>query len=129
MIVYVSGQISGMENRNRFAFNDAVLSVKNELGKMCEVINPIAIGERIDKMFEELSTETGEEKTPDWHDYMRDCIRELTHVTHILMLNGWEKSKGATVEKELAEKLGIKVCYSVDDLKQSYKNAAQTGEW
>ena len=132
MVVYISGQITGIPNRNRFAFNDAAEKVRFEFPQVhCKIINPVAVGERVDERFApaNMDARVEDEKKPTWSDYMRECIRELTYATHILMLTGWEKSKGATAEKELSEKLGIKVCYSVDDLIKSYRRAEQTGEW
>lgn len=131
MTVYISGPISGIANRNAFAFDDAAIGIKTEfLGLCCcEVINPVLIGEQVDKSFAGAGRVLAVDAQPGWQDYMRACIRELTRATHIYMLPGWEKSRGATVEKELAEKLGIKVCYSLGDLRKSCRDSAADGYW
>lgn len=36
--------------------------------------------------------------------------------THVLMMDRWETSSGACLEKMYAEKIGIPIIYSIDDL-------------
>ncbi len=70
-------------------------------GYNLEIINPIKIASKID--YENISNNY----IPVWEDYMRFCIKELCRATHISFLSGYEKSKGAMLEKEIAEKLGV----------------------
>ena len=44
-----------------------------------------------------------------WEDYMRDDLTALLTCTHIVMLPGWEQSRGARLEKYVAEHLGMSV--------------------
>lgn len=63
-----------------------------------------------------------------WNAYMRAGIRELLICDAIVMLDGWEKSRGAEIEKDLAEKLGLKIYYeselreALDKEQQENKN-------
>lgn len=45
----------------------------------------------------------------DWADNMRRCIRSMTECEGLILLEGWEDSKGARLEKEMAEGLGMTV--------------------
>ena len=51
------------------------------------------------------------EKTPEWSDYMRAYIKALCDCDAIFMIYGWENSKGARIEFNLAVDLGLKVIY------------------
>lgn len=99
--VYISGQMGGLPNYNYPAFFQAEEDLK---AKGYEVVNPANIGVRDDEGF-------------TWSDYMREALIKMLDrkVTVIGLLDGWENSKGATMEKELAEQLGIQ-CISIHDL-------------
>ena len=49
-----------------------------------------------------------------WRHYMRESVRELIDCNIILMLPGWEASRGATLELYLARQLGIQVFYGIE---------------
>ena len=46
-----------------------------------------------------------------WEDYMRDCIAALVDSDAILMLNGWQDSRGACLERTIAFELNIPIYY------------------
>jgi hypothetical protein len=46
-----------------------------------------------------------------WHEYMRRCIPRLAGSDGIALLQGWEKSRGARLELDLADKLKIPLVY------------------
>ena len=87
--VYISGPITGIDFGNRFAFSCA----RNAL-ELCgyEVVDPSEV-------------QLDDEAT--WTDYMRADLKLLLDCDYIYMLDGWEDSKGARIERELAENLGI----------------------
>ena len=87
--VYISGPITGIDFGNRFAFSCA----RNAL-ELCgyEVVDPSEV-------------QLDDEAT--WTDYMRADLKLLLDCDFIYMLDGWEDSKGARIERELAENLGI----------------------
>nr|DAF98969.1 MAG TPA: deoxyribosyltransferase [Siphoviridae sp. ctEP635] len=43
-----------------------------------------------------------------WEDYMRACLPMLATCDYIYLLPGWEDSRGARLEKQIADALGIK---------------------
>ena len=49
--------------------------------------------------------------TAPWHEYMRRCIPRLAGSDGIALLRGWEKSCGALLELDLADKLKIPLVY------------------
>jgi hypothetical protein len=103
MIVYIAGPVTGLPNNNREAFfareRELLESYKDE--KTLKIINPAKIGILID--YENMART----RVPSWEYYMRACIKELCGATHITYLSGWQKSKGAKLEKMIAERLGI----------------------
>jgi hypothetical protein len=59
-------------------------------------------------------------KTSPWDDFMQVCIEELSSCDAILMLPGWQESKGANVEYEKAKEMGIEIYHfyqSGDEMK------------
>ena len=49
-------------------------------------------------------------------EYMRKDIESLLKVDGIVMMDGWENSKGATLELEIAKELGLKLFRWNDEL-------------
>lgn len=46
-----------------------------------------------------------------WADYMRHDIRLLCDCGAIFMLTNWRQSRGARLERRLAQKLGLEIIY------------------
>jgi hypothetical protein len=58
------------------------------------------------------------DSTPkEWHEYLRRDLAELVKCDTIAMLPGYEKSKGARLEKHVAEELGMRVIFITEDPK------------
>jgi hypothetical protein len=89
--IYISGAITGMPNLNRERFKTATETLR-ALG--FTVVNPHEICQGI--------------PAEDWSLCMRKCIIELMYCDMMVMLDGWQLSKGATLEFNLAVQLGIK---------------------
>jgi nucleoside 2-deoxyribosyltransferase len=87
--VYVAGPMTGYPELNYPAFHAAAERLRKQ---GFEVVSPA-----------ELNPIT-EEYLPA----MRNDIRALIECDHILMLQGWHASKGATPERHIASVLGIK---------------------
>lgn len=87
--VYISGPITGIDFGNRFAFLYALCALE-----LCgyEAVDPSKV-------------QLDDDAT--WADYMRADLKLLLDCDFIFMLEGWENSKGARLERELAENLGI----------------------
>ena len=95
MWIYLSGPISGRSSAEAKAhFSNAEDLVRRSNLTYCYISNPTNLPEGW-----------------TWNAYMRAGIRELLICDAILMLDGWQNSKGALIEKDLAEKLGLKVYY------------------
>lgn len=89
--IYISGKMSGLPNNNYPAFFKAE-SILNHFGH--ETINPASIGER---------------EGWKWEDYMKKAVQMMMDADEIVLLPGWETSRGAKKEKELAEDLNMSV--------------------
>ena len=90
--IYVSGKIT--DNANYKAQFSSAEKHLQDLGY--SVINPA----RLD--------------LPDgatWADYMRQDIKLLCDCDAIFMLVNWQESKGAKIEHQLAQELGLKIIY------------------
>ena len=94
-IFYISGPISGLDKEEVLHnFKKAELYLKS-LGHV--VINPCTY------------SEYSEDKK--WIDYMTDLIPVLIKSNAIYLLKDWEKSKGAVIEKTIADSLNLEVRY------------------
>lgn len=89
--VYISGQMTGLENFQFSKFNQ-VASLLRESGY--NVINP---------------AEFGVKENWQWKDYMKKDISELIYCDYVAVLEGWEKSRGACLEVYIAQQLEIPV--------------------
>lgn len=120
MIVYISGPITGVEDDNAPVFDFIEKKIKevfqDELN--LEVINPIRLGKSVRASFEDLSKVLKKTIEPKWEDYMRRCIAGLSNCTHILFLDGWENSKGAKLELQIAIALNIPCFFSVEEMQE-----------
>lgn len=94
MKIYISGQISGLSlDEVKAKFQDAE---KRIVEHGYEAVNPLKNG------------------IPDneaWEVHMAADIVLLLDCDAIYMLPGWESSKGATLEKNIAERTGKKIIH------------------
>ena len=92
MKIYISGAITKNKNyKQQFAKAQKQLEA---LG--FEVINPAAVSAALPLL--------------PYAAYMRICSALLMEADAICMLNGWERSCGATAELAMANALGLKLC-------------------
>lgn len=91
--MYIAGPMSGIPEFNYPAFHVAAKALR-AVGYT--VVNPA-----------EISPEQGN----DWVYYMRRDIPAMLTCESIFLLKGWENSKGATLEKHIAEALGMLVFF------------------
>lgn len=89
--LYVSGPMTGLPALNFPAFMAAALQLR---GMGFDAINPA-----------ELNPDPGK----SWSECMRVDIKALMDCDGVAMLPGWEESKGACVERDLAVALGMDV--------------------
>jgi hypothetical protein len=90
-MVYISGPMTGLPDLNYPAFFEAAKQVE---AKGWVAVNPAGNG---------LPAGLA------WVSYMREDIAMLMKCTAILLLPGWEKSKGARLEHHIASQLGMDV--------------------
>lgn len=87
--IYVAGPMTGLPLSNYPAFHAEAARLRS-LGY--EVENP-ADGA----------------KQETWNDYMRQALRMMLTCDAMVLLDGWQDSTGATIEVELAQRVGIQV--------------------
>jgi hypothetical protein len=91
MTTYIAGPMTGLPEFNFPAFN----AVAEELrANGIDVRNP---------------ADNGAEPGQTWQHYMRLGLRQLLECDEILLLPNWEHSRGATLERHIAEQLGMTV--------------------
>jgi hypothetical protein len=76
------------------------------------IFNPNKLAEIVDLKFTGINPRI----KPQWSDYMRYCISRLTESDCVFFIKGWDKSKGAMLERQIAEAIGIPCVESVEDL-------------
>src|SRR6185295_5467208 len=91
---YIAGPMTGYDEFNYPAFHDAAMRLR-DMG--FEVVSPAELNPI------ELSLQVDD----DYHrrlypSFIKRDITALMECDHIYMLDGWEKSKGATLEHHIA---------------------------
>ena len=95
--IYISGKITGLNiSEVNQKFKDAERFLKNTYDNI-EVVNPV----------EQVPYEVN--KT--WEQYMIEDIALLFECDSIFMLNNWEDSKGARIEKSIAQEMGKNIIF------------------
>ena len=95
---YIAGPMTGLPDFNFNAFFRAADKLR---AYGIAVVNPAEINAG---------------QSMDWHACMRADITELVKCNTIVMLRGWEHSRGATLEYEIATRLGMDVVYEENSL-------------
>ena len=94
--LYIAGPMTGYPEFNYPAFREAAQRL-GELGHI--TLNPVDS--------EKWNPTPG---TPQsWQWYMRHAIRMVLEAEGVALLPGWEKSKGATLEHQIATALGLDI--------------------
>lgn len=106
-VIFLSGPMTGIKNYNREAFDDAEYAIRQKFlyrEEPVEIINPAA------SEYVQGAERTGQEVPVGSKEYatiLGGCLDKLKAATVVVMLPGWENSKGATIEHDTAERLGI----------------------
>ncbi len=100
--LYISGAITGMPDLNRVLFSNATDKLRN-MG--LEVVNP-----------HELCTGIPAE---EWTKCMQLCIIALVTCSVMILLPGWQESRGATLEFTIAQALGLRI-FTLEDFLTKY---------
>jgi nucleoside 2-deoxyribosyltransferase len=88
--LYLAGPMTGYPDLNFPAFHKAAASLR---ASGYEVVNP---------------AELEPDQAALWEDCMRKDIAALVTCDGIALLPGWEKSRGATLEHHIADRLGMR---------------------
>lgn len=96
MKTYVAGPMTGYKDYNFPAF---YAKAAEERAKGYDVINPA-----------ELDDADGDLTRP-WDFYLRRDLIVLAECNRIVLLDGWEKSKGANLEVHIGRQLGFEIVY------------------
>jgi hypothetical protein len=97
--VYIAGPMTGYPEFNYPAFHDAAVRLRDrgfEVVSPAE-LNPIDAGLEINEQYYAVL----------YPSFLKRDIAALLECDHIYLLDGWEKSKGATLERHIATVLGI----------------------
>ena len=100
-MIYLAGQMSGIRDYNYPYFNKIADKIR---GMGYEVFNPA-----------EEQGAPSDEYCVDWADYMKKDIKVLVESDGVAVLEGWEVSRGATLEVNIARGLGLPV-YKAEDM-------------
>ena len=106
-VIYISGPMTGYPNFNREAFTKAKIRL---IGQGKEVVSPVLL-EQDDE------GRTWKPLQKKYSYYLKISLSKMLSCNAIVMLPGWEQSKGAKVERYLAEALGYKIYDNVEDVK------------
>jgi hypothetical protein len=118
IVVYISGPITGKRDNNRRVFEKAHAKIIEAFPDI-KIIDPQDVAREIEADFDLINKNLYHKKKPQWGDYMRRCIPRLCIATHVYFLKGWENSKGAALERHIAETLDIPCVESIDALKKA----------
>lgn len=91
--LYIAGPISGREKEAEIEFRNAEEQLR-EAFPDAQIMNPFNFPHNHDKT---------------WLSYMQVCVTYLMRATHIYLLPGWQKSRGANLELLIAMSLGITI--------------------
>lgn len=91
---YIAGPMTGLPGLNFHTFNAAAAEYRAR-GYVVE--NPVEINP---------------DPTAEWADCMRADLTALVKCDVIVMLPGWDKSRGATLEHHVASALGLRVIFA-----------------
>jgi hypothetical protein len=125
MTVYISGPVTGMRDRNRRNFEKAHKKILEVLDiEDWKITNPMGLAMDVEYKFDCLNRTRCKKIKPQWEDYMRACIKELCDADCVFFIKGWEKSKGASLERHIAENLQIPCVESIEEMMKTIKERA-----
>jgi len=90
--VYIAGPMAGLKDRNADAFNAEAKKWSDSGFVVANPANALSAGSR-----KELT------------DVLTGDLLALSRCTNVMMLEGWERSLGANIERDLAKYLGITI--------------------
>jgi hypothetical protein len=95
--IYISGPMSGIENSNFDAFNEFE-------GKF----DP-------DVVTFENPAKPGHIEGYEWKDYLKLALKMMLECEAVVLIDGWQSSKGCLLELHVAKSLGMRILKIVDE--------------
>lgn len=95
MRLYVSGPVTGIPDRNKSAFEEAARELSSAASVAVEIPHDTVPADA------------------EWHAAMRLSLRAMLECDGLAMLPGWQQSKGARIERDVALAVGMTV-HTVD---------------
>ena len=95
--LYLSGPMTGVENFNHDLFNKVAAEFRMVGFEVCSP----------SEFFDG-------DKTREREEYMREAFKYLLEADTVVILPGWEKSKGARIEIMVAQELGLNIVEYVE---------------
>jgi len=100
--VYIAGPMSNLPGLNHPAFNAAAQALRDA---GFDAVNPVDLN----PLPADIDQMCACQRAQIWRQCMRRDIAAMVDCDAVVLLPGWTQSKGAWIEHELAEKLGIPV--------------------
>jgi hypothetical protein len=111
MTSYISGPISGFDlDERRKTFAEAAVLVKRVLGG--DVVNPMEVVPQCEYQCDPGQLADRPPYIHTWKCWMKYDIIAMLECDTIVMLPGWQDSKGACTERNIAIALGFQVYYA-----------------
>ncbi|QEM40881.1 MAG: hypothetical protein [Phage AS32] len=109
MKVYLSGPITGLSQEQYYELFQIGANQVRELE--CEPVNPLEVEPCADPACGQGQKKDDGTQLHAWACYLRYDIIAMLNCEAILMLPGWQKSRGANFERDVAIKCGLQVWY------------------
>ena len=122
--LYLAGPMTGLPDLNFPAFHSEAARLR-ALGY--DVVNPAEINGGADELVV-CAKMTPAELKAHWRKCMRADIKQLMDCDGIALLPGWERSKGACLEKYNAVELGM-IVELAEELNEPLAQATRITDW
>jgi hypothetical protein len=99
--VYIAGPMTGLPEFNFPAFAAAAKELR---AQGCNVVSPHELSIQADP-----SLSHGADAKLPYEFYLRNSLKALLGCDEVVLLPGWERSKGACLEREIAQALKMTV--------------------
>ena len=128
--LYLSGPMTGLPQQNYPAFHAAAASLRRAGYR---VVNPAELHphsrlRRWQATMTAWLTRTPAPALPTWEEYMRAALVGLLSCEAIVLLPGWEHSRGARCEVSLAAELGMRRCTIAEALSANIRHEPRPTE-
>lgn len=104
-LIYLSGPMTNDTNyRENFKYFEDLFEASGY-----RVFNPVNLSDMLIKKHNLTSDQAFLDENRNL--FLREDVKAMLDCTKVVMLPGWKKSKGAKLERKIAEMLGMEVVY------------------